>query len=82
MDIFVSSSLSLHFYNLSQLFEALATIRKYEDKDQGLTDTLRELKEVKDQLNHKNEYIKDLVNVINKLEELNSHQELQISSLR
>ena len=72
----------IYLYILLQLFEALVILRKYEDQDQGLTDTLRELKEVKDQLNHKNEYIKDLVSVINKLEMLNSHQELEITALR
>ncbi|XP_043474631.1 centrosomal protein of 290 kDa isoform X2 [Leptopilina heterotoma] len=65
-----------------ELCEALVIIQKYENHDQGLTDTLNELKEVKDQLNYKNQYIQDIVNVINKLEMINSHQEAEIIALR
>ncbi|KAF7992720.1 hypothetical protein HCN44_005064 [Aphidius gifuensis] len=65
-----------------QLCEVLNTLKKYENKDQGLTDTINEVKHLKVQLSSKNQHIQDLVNVINKLEALNSHQDMQIAAFR
>lgn len=65
-----------------QLCEVLDTLKKYQNKDQGLTETINQVKELKKQLLAKNNHIQDLVNVINKLEALNSKQEIQIIALR
>lgn len=54
----------------------------YEDGNEALTRVLNEIKELKIKLDHKNEHLKDLVNVVNKLEMLNSYQEMEILTLR
>ncbi|XP_054003238.1 centrosomal protein of 290 kDa isoform X1 [Hylaeus anthracinus] len=66
----------------SKLCEVLVTLRKYEDENQGLTDALNEIKVLQDDQKDKNEHIKDLINVVNKLEMLNSYQEMEIVTLR
>lgn len=60
----------------------LATLKKYEGENQSLTDALNEIKDLKNDLENKNAYIKDLINVVNKLEILNSYQEMEIITLR
>ncbi|XP_015122531.1 centrosomal protein cep290 [Diachasma alloeum] len=65
-----------------QLCELLDTLRRYEDKDRGLTEALEEIRDLKRQLEAKNQHIQDLVTVINKLENLSSHQEMQIAAMR
>ncbi|XP_034174302.2 centrosomal protein 290kDa [Osmia lignaria lignaria] len=66
----------------SKLCEALATLRKYKDENHGLTDALNEIKELKNDIKGKGEHIRDLINVVNKLEMLNSYQEMEIITLR
>ncbi|XP_070169848.1 centrosomal protein of 290 kDa isoform X2 [Polyergus mexicanus] len=66
----------------SKLCEVLSTLKNYEDGNQTLAKTLNEIKELKIKINHKNEHIEDLVNVVNKLEMLNSYQEMEILTLR
>ncbi|KAK2580640.1 hypothetical protein KPH14_007746 [Odynerus spinipes] len=66
----------------SELCEALSTLRRYEDENHGLSEALHEIKDLKNELNHKREHIEDLVNVVNKLEMLNSYQEMEILTLR
>ncbi|XP_011300810.1 centrosomal protein of 290 kDa isoform X2 [Fopius arisanus] len=65
-----------------QLCDLLDTLRRYEDKDHGLTEALDEIKDLKKQLDAKNQHVQDLVTVINKLEDFNSQQEMQIAALR
>ncbi|CAG5073805.1 Similar to cep290: Centrosomal protein cep290 (Drosophila melanogaster) [Cotesia congregata] len=65
-----------------QLCEVLDSLKKYQNKNQGLTETINEVKELKKQLTAKTNHIQDLVNVVNKLEALNSRQEIQIIALR
>ncbi|XP_063976076.1 centrosomal protein Cep290 [Diachasmimorpha longicaudata] len=65
-----------------QLCELLDTLRRYEDRDQGLAEALGEVKELKRQLEAKSQHIQDLVTVINKLENLSSHQDMQIAAMR
>lgn len=65
-----------------QLCEALGDLKRYEDKNHGMSETINELKELKKQLSGKNDHIQDIINVINKLEALNSHQEMQIITLK
>lgn len=67
---------------LIQLCEVLATLKKYEDGNEGLTDALNEIKELKTDLEDKNEHIRELINVVNKLGMLNSYQEMEIITLR
>lgn len=62
--------------------EVLSTLRKYEDGNEALAKALNEIKELKIKIDHKNEHIEDLVNVVNKLEMLNSYQEMEILTLR
>ncbi|XP_028048311.1 centrosomal protein of 290 kDa isoform X2 [Monomorium pharaonis] len=66
----------------SKLCEVLSTLKKYEDGNQALTKALNEIKELKIKIDHKNEHIEDSANVINKLEMLNSYQEMEILTLR
>ncbi|XP_043248630.1 centrosomal protein of 290 kDa [Colletes gigas] len=66
----------------SKLCEVLATLRKYEDENQSLTDALNEIKVLQSDQKDRNAHIKDLVNVVNKLEMLNSYQEMEIITLR
>ncbi|XP_029679653.1 centrosomal protein of 290 kDa-like isoform X1 [Formica exsecta] len=66
----------------SKLCEVLSTLKNYEDGNQTLAKALNEIKELKIKMNHKNEHIEDLVNVVNKLEMLNSYQEMEILTLR
>ncbi|XP_050465506.1 centrosomal protein of 290 kDa-like isoform X1 [Cataglyphis hispanica] len=66
----------------SKLCEVLSTLKSYEDGNQTLAKALNEIKELKMKINHKNEHIEDLVNVVNKLEMLNSYQEMEILTLR
>ncbi|XP_011049830.1 PREDICTED: centrosomal protein of 290 kDa [Acromyrmex echinatior] len=66
----------------SKLCEVLSTLKKYEDGNQALAKALNEIKELKIKIDHKNEHIEDLANVINKLEMLNSYQEMEILTLR
>ncbi|XP_072743789.1 centrosomal protein of 290 kDa isoform X2 [Anoplolepis gracilipes] len=66
----------------SKLCEVLSTLKNYEDGNQTLTKALNEIKELKIKMNHKNEHIEDLANVVNKLEMLNSYQEMEILTLR
>ncbi|XP_035723608.1 centrosomal protein of 290 kDa-like isoform X1 [Vespa mandarinia] len=66
----------------TELCEVLSILRKYEDENHGLTEALHEIKDLKNELNHKREHIEDLVNVVNKLEMLNSYQEMEILTLR
>ncbi|CAK9795503.1 Centrosomal protein of 290 kDa [Anthophora quadrimaculata] len=65
-----------------KLCEVLGTLKKYEDENQGLTDVLNEIKELKNNLTEKGEHIRELINVVNKLEMLNSYQEMEIITLR
>lgn len=60
----------------------LSVLKKYENGNEALAKGLNEIKELKIKINHKNEHIEDLVNVVNKLEMLNSYQEMEILSLR
>lgn len=60
----------------------LSTLKKYEDGNEALTEALNEIKELKTKLDHKKEHVEDLVNVVNKLEMLNSYQEMEILALR
>lgn len=62
--------------------EVLSTLKKYEDGNQSLAKALNEIKELKIKIDYKNEHIEDLANVINKLEMLNSYQEMEILTLR
>lgn len=57
-------------------------MKKYEDENQGLADALNEIKDLKNSLGKKNEHVRDLINVVNKLETLNSYQEMEIITLR
>nr|XP_050862423.1 centrosomal protein of 290 kDa isoform X1 [Vespula vulgaris] len=66
----------------TELCEVLSTLRKYQDENHGLTEALNEIKDLKNELNHKREHIEDLVNVVNKLEMLNSYQEMEVLALR
>ncbi|XP_077268210.1 centrosomal protein 290kDa isoform X1 [Temnothorax americanus] len=66
----------------SKLCEVLSTLKKYQDGNQALARALNEIKELKIKIDHKNEHIEDLTNVINKLEMLNSYQEMEILTLR
>ncbi|KAL2711712.1 centrosomal protein of 290 kDa-like isoform X1 [Vespula squamosa] len=66
----------------TELCEVLSTLRKYQNENHGLTEALHEIKDLKNELNHKREHIEDLVNVVNKLEMLNSYQEMEILALR
>ncbi|OAD55251.1 hypothetical protein WN48_05217 [Eufriesea mexicana] len=66
----------------SKLCEVLATLKRYEDENQGLADALNEIKDLKNTLGKKNEHVRDLINVVNKLETLNSYQEMEIITLR
>ncbi|XP_018356859.1 PREDICTED: centrosomal protein of 290 kDa-like [Trachymyrmex septentrionalis] len=66
----------------SKLCEVLSTLKIYEDGNQALAKALNEIKELKIKIDHKNEHIEDLANVINKLEMLNSYQEMEILTLR
>ncbi|XP_012225384.2 centrosomal protein of 290 kDa [Linepithema humile] len=66
----------------SKLCEVLTTLKKYEDGNEALAKALNEIKELKIKIDHKNEHIEDLVNVVNKLEMLNSYQEMEILTLR
>ncbi|KAG7212966.1 hypothetical protein KM043_002306 [Ampulex compressa] len=66
----------------SKLCEVLSTLRNYEDENKGLAGALFEIKELKSAIDHKNEHIGDLANVVNKLEMLNSYQEMEILTLR
>lgn len=60
----------------------LSTLRKYEDGNEALAEALNGIKDLKSQMDNKNEHIEDLINVINKLEMLNSYQEVEILALR
>ncbi|XP_033329753.2 centrosomal protein 290kDa isoform X1 [Megalopta genalis] len=66
----------------SKFCDILATLKKYEDGNEGLTDAINEIKEIKNVLEDKNERIRELINVVNKLEMLNSYQEMEIITLR
>ncbi|KMQ92334.1 centrosomal protein [Lasius niger] len=66
----------------SKLCEVLSTLKNYEDGNQTLAKALNEINELKIKINHKNEHIEDLANVVNKLEMLNSYQEMEILTLR
>ena len=57
-------------------------MKKYEDEDQGLTDALNEIKDLKSELEGKSGHVTDLISVVNKLEMLNSYQEMEIITLR
>ncbi|KAL0133342.1 hypothetical protein PUN28_000825 [Cardiocondyla obscurior] len=69
-------------FQSSKLCEVLSTLKKYEDGNQALAKVLNEIKELKIKIDDKNEHIEDLTNVINKLEMLNSYQEMEILTLR
>lgn len=62
--------------------DVLSTLKQYEEGNEALTKMLNEIKELKVKLNYKNEHIEDLINVVNKLEMLNSYQEMEILTLR
>ncbi|XP_066583263.1 centrosomal protein of 290 kDa-like isoform X2 [Prorops nasuta] len=66
----------------SKLCEVLAILKRYEDKDYGLTEALNEVKLLKHELVRKSDYTADLINIINKLETLNSYQDMEITTLR
>ncbi|KYM95179.1 PREDICTED: centrosomal protein of 290 kDa [Cyphomyrmex costatus] len=66
----------------SKLCEVLSTLKEYEDGNQALAKALNEIKELRIKIDQKNEHIEDLANVINKLEMLNSYQEMEILTLR
>ncbi|XP_032687965.1 centrosomal protein of 290 kDa-like isoform X2 [Odontomachus brunneus] len=66
----------------SKLCDVLCTLKQYEEGNEALTKALNEIKELKVKLGYKNEHIEDLVNVVNKLEMLNSYQEMEILTLR
>lgn len=62
--------------------DVLCTLKQYEEGNEALTKALNEIKELKVKLDYRNEHIEDLVNVVNKLEMLNSYQEMEILTLR
>lgn len=62
--------------------EALAILNKYEDENSSLTEALREIKDLKEQLKKKKLFIEDFINVVNKLEMENSRFEEAIVILR
>lgn len=62
--------------------DVLSTLTQYEEGNEALTKALNKIKELKIKLDHKNEHIEDLINVVNKLEMLNSYQEMEILTLR
>ncbi|XP_014478395.1 PREDICTED: centrosomal protein of 290 kDa isoform X2 [Dinoponera quadriceps] len=66
----------------SKLCDVLSTLKQYEEGNEALTKALNEIRELKIKLDYKNEHIEDLVNVVNKLEMLNSYQEMEILTLR
>ncbi|XP_017893114.1 centrosomal protein of 290 kDa [Ceratina calcarata] len=66
----------------SKLCEVLATLKKYEDENESLAEALHEIKQLKDDLKSKTEHIRELIDVVNKLEMLNSYQEMEIITLR
>ncbi|XP_029158200.1 centrosomal protein of 290 kDa-like [Nylanderia fulva] len=66
----------------SKLCEVLSTLKNYQDGNQTLAKALNEINELKIKIKHKNEHIEDLANVVNKLEMLNSYQEMEILTLR
>ena len=65
-----------------RLCEALADLRKYEDRDRALAETIKQRKELQQQVQSQDAHIQDLINVINNLETLNSCREMQIMALR
>lgn len=70
------------FTFFAQLSEALTILYKYEDKETSLTESLHEIKELKDTVIKKNQHIEDLVDVVNRLEDENSKFEGEITVLR
>ncbi|XP_019698378.1 centrosomal protein of 290 kDa isoform X2 [Harpegnathos saltator] len=66
----------------SKLCDVLSILKQYEEGNEALTKALNEIKELKIKLDHKTEHVEDLVNVVNKLEMLNSYQEMEILTLR
>ncbi|XP_020710825.2 centrosomal protein of 290 kDa isoform X2 [Athalia rosae] len=64
-----------------ELCDALVMLKKYENSEYGLADAIAEMKGLKDELRQKETHIEDLVNIINKMEMLNSHQEMEIAAL-
>lgn len=54
----------------------------YEDGNEALAKALNDIKDLRTEADNKNKHIEELVNVINKLEMLNSHQEMEILALR
>ena len=66
----------------NKLCEVLAILNKYEDENTSLAEALNEIKELKIQLEKKNQHIEDLVDVINRLEMENSRYEEAILVLR
>lgn len=65
-----------------QLCQALVDLKKYEDRDPALAETIQEARESKQKLISKHQHVKELINVINNLEMLNSCREMQILALR
>jgi len=57
-------------------------LKKYEDGNEALSKALNDIKDLKIEIDNKNEHIEDLINIINKLETLNSYQEMEILTLR
>ncbi|XP_026827696.1 centrosomal protein of 290 kDa isoform X2 [Ooceraea biroi] len=66
----------------SKLCNVLSTLKKYEDGNEALARALNDIEDLKLEMDNKNEHVEDLVNVINKLEMLNSYQEMEILTLR
>lgn len=56
-------------------------LKRYENGEYGLSEAIEECKTLKEELKQKEEHVEDLVSVINKLEMLNSHQEMEIAAL-
>ncbi|XP_012276740.1 centrosomal protein of 290 kDa [Orussus abietinus] len=65
-----------------ELCESLAILKKYENKHHSLKEAMDEVKDLREELDRKRNHIEDLVQVINKLEALNSYQETEITALR
>ena len=63
---------NLIFIYYFQLCEALTILNKYEDEESSLTQSLHEIKDLKEQIAKKNQHLEDLLNVVNKLEDENS----------
>ncbi|XP_046435026.1 centrosomal protein of 290 kDa [Neodiprion fabricii] len=64
-----------------ELCEALIMLKRYENSEYGLAEATNELRNLKSQLQQKEDHIEDLIHIINKMEELSSQQEMKIVAL-